>query len=359
MSPQTRISKTGTGFYDLVSDSFLNTYHIVTDEGTCRLMASPEVVGFDSYSAMVAPTIRALEILKERDARKFDRANILTILRGGLNYPVEEACSKCGIMVSDISFMSCERIIRDGIITGLDVKYEQVRTEPDNTLIIGDIIASGATLKLCLKHFVDIHRAKGHSIRKIVFFTVGGTKAIGMMEEMTAEIRTFWPDFEGFQCVFYEGIFTVYTDKGVTGVNTPDIDFGWKGAVLAPEFRKYIIEYGHAPALLEKCIIYDGGARRYQIDLHYEEVTDYWKALLNVAGEVDFRSFIAEKAGYGEATYEQWCELNCYLPSEDLKVIYDEEQEYVEALAKESLREICQTRLEQLKKDLGKYETNQ
>lgn len=356
MLSHTHIIEKADGFYSLESQALVNKYHIVTDEGTRRLMASPEVVGFSSYLAMLPPTVKALKILKEKDRRSLDRVNILTILRGGLNYPVEEACQRCGIMVPDISFMSCERIIRDGVITGLDVKYEQVRTEPDCTLVIGDIIASGQTLNLCLRHVIERFRAAGHGIRKIIFFTVGGTKAISLMESLTAEMRSYWPSFEGFECVFYEGIFTVYTDKGVTGVNIPDIDFGWKGGAISPEFRRYVLQYSYAPALLEKCIIYDGGARRYQIGIHAEEVEGYWKDLLSVADRADYPAFIAEKTGYERASYEEWLEINHYLPSDDLRAIYDMEQNYTAELKTKSLRSICEERLEQIRQDLGKYQ---
>lgn len=355
----TKIESVSDGFYKLSDPSFQNGYFLVSDAGTCRLMASPEVVGFDSYAAMLPSTVKALEQLKSMDRKGLDRVNILTILRGGLNYPLEEACHRSGIMLTDISFMSCERIIRDGVITGLDVKYEQTHTEPDCTLLIGDIIASGATLKLCLKHFVDRFRANGHSIRKIIFFTVGGTKAIGLMEDMTAEIRTFWPDFEGFQCVFYEGCFTVYEDRGVTGVNIPDIDFGWKGGLITPEFRKYVADYTYAPALLEKCIIYDGGARRYKIGEHVEEVTAYWQDLLAVADGADYTAFLEEKIGYSLDTgYEQWLQLNHYEPSARMYGIYASEQDYLACLASQNLREICLARLGQISNDLDKYLDN-
>ncbi len=343
----------------MVDPSFLNDYFLVSDEGTRRLMASPEVVGFDSYAAMLPPTIKALEQLRSLDLKGLDRVNVLTILRGGLNYPLEEACHRCGIMLTDISFMSCERIIRDGVITGLDVKYEQTHTEPDCTLLIGDIIASGATLKLCLTYFIDRFRANGHSIRKIIFCTVGGTKAVRLMEDMTAEIRGFWPEFEGFQCVFYEGCFSVYTDRGVTGMNIPDIDFGWKGGLITPEFRHYIADYNHAPALLEKCIIYDGGARRYKIGEHVEEVEAYWHDLLKVADKTDYAAFLAEKAGYELGIdYDKWLEINHYEPSEFLSEVYASEQEYLAGLASQQLREICETRLVQIKDELDRYLDN-
>ena len=348
--------KRETGFYKLAGDSFLNNYFIISGAGTRELMASPLVVGFDSYKAMLGSTVAALEQLKLLGPGIFSGGvNILTILRGGLNYPIEEACSRCGVKVTDMSFISCERIISDGVITGLDVRYEKLHTEPDCTLVIGDIIASGQTLKLCLKHVVDRFRQKGHNIRKIVFFTVGGTRAVSLMEEATREIRGFWPGFEGFDCVFYEGMFTVYEDHGVTGVNTPDIDFGWKGGTIAPEFRKYILDYTYAPALLEKCIIYDGGARRYEIDQHYQEVMEYWTSLRDAAPRSCTASLVAEKLGYESAGYSEWLELNHYPHDASLEGLYEQERGYASELAAEPLVEICERRLAQLEEDFKEY----
>lgn len=343
------------GFYKLAGDSFLNNYYIITAPGTRELMASPLVIGFDSYKAMLGPTMVALKQLKALDSHHLDRANILTILRGGLNYPVEESCNRSGIKVTNMSFLSCERIIEDGVITGLDVKYEKLHTEPDCTLVIGDIVASGQTLELSLEHVIKRFRENGHNIRKIVFFTIGGTKAVRLMERQTAYMREFWPGFEGFDCVFYEGMFTVYEDNGVTGVNIPDIDFGWKGGTIAPQFREYILKYERHPALLEKCIIYDGGARRYEIDLHYEEVMEYWTSLRKASLTADMSAFIAEKLGYDKAGYEEWLEINHYPADADLQDLYEMEQDYAEALRGQSLTEICYTRIRQLEKDFKDY----
>lgn len=344
------------GFYGLSSDSFLNRYYIVSSPETCELMASPNVVGYDSYKAMVPPTVSALGELMKLDGSGLDNVNILTILRGGLNYPIEEACSRCGIRVSDISFLSCERIIRDGVITGLDIKYEKLHTEPACTLIIGDIIASGQTLELCLNYVVDRFRNNGHDIRRVVFFTIGGTKAVRLMEDATRRMREYWPEFQGFDCVFYEGMFTVYEDKGVTGVNIPDIDFGWKGGTISPEFRKYVIEYENTPALLEKCIIYDGGARRYEIDAHREEVTDYWQRLKDAAPQSSMKEFVAEKIGYDKAGYGEWLKICHYAPDAGLEALYAEEQEYIGQLCGQSLAEICDMRLRQLEDYFANYE---
>ena len=114
-------------------------------------------------------------------------------------------------------------------------------------------------------------------LRNIIIFTIGGTKGIDILEKLTAEIREFWPEFEGFITVYYEGIFSTYQDKGVSGINLPDVDFYWKGGIIAPEFRRETLSM--CSPLFEKCIIYDGGARRYEIHEHVEEVLDFWTGI--------------------------------------------------------------------------------
>lgn len=341
-----------TTLYQLQSDGLSNQYFVVSGEGTRHLMASPEVVGYESYLAMKPSTTAVLGYFLRLGM--VDEADILTILRGGLNYPLEECCYKAGVRVPNMNFISCERKIEDGVITGLDIKYEKLHIAKDITLMIGDIIASGDTLRLCLSQVVDRFRRRGGSLRRIVFFTVGGTKAIPLMERFTQEIRQYFPAFEGFCCVFYEGIFTVYEDKGVTGINIPDIDFGWRGGVVAPEFRHYVLSFLE-DALFEKCIIYDGGARRYEIPAHYEEVMEYWEALLARAPEVDFPAFIAEKIGYSRpVSYEQWCALNGY-GELDVRKLYELEQHYLDLVSDRKLEDICRRRIREFSTTLAKY----
>lgn len=70
----------------------------------------------------------------------------------------------------------------------------------------------------------------------------------------------YWPGFEGFVTVYYEGIFSCYEEgnKGVSGINRALIDFYWKGGIIAPAFRRETLSMQNP--LFEKCTIYDGGA---------------------------------------------------------------------------------------------------
>lgn len=341
-----------TSIYKVKAGNLLNEYYIVSSSGTRKLMASPEVVGFDSYQCMIPSTDVALDYLKESGLS--DDISILTILRGGLNYPLEECCHHVGITVKNMNFVSCERKIEDGVITGLDIRYEKLHAEKDSTMMIGDIIASGDTLKQCLEQVVDRFRRKGGSIRKIIFFTIGGTKAISLMEKLRIKIQKIWPNFVGFQCIFYEGIFSVYEDKGCYGINIPDIDFYWKDGIIAPDFRYHVLK--DDDALFEKCIIYDGGARRYEIPEHYDEVMDYWTRMAAVAGSVDFKVLLEEKIGHPlDMNFEDWLSINHYgkLDEEEMTSLYIIEREF---LRKErTLADITSRRISEFKSSLSKF----
>ena len=342
----------GTSIYELESDGLLNHYYILSSEGTRHLMASPEVVGFDSYISMAPATCAGLNLLKSKGLT--GQTNILTILRGGLNYPLEECCHKTGVRVGSINFVSCERIIRDGVITGLDIKYEKLHPVKDCILMIGDIIASGDTMRLCLAKVAERFKTYGGSLRKIIFFTIGGTKAIDIMEKMTGMFRSMWPGFEGFECFFYEGIFSVYENFGVTGVNTPDIDFGWQDGIISPEFRSHVLN--DANAIFEKCIIYDGGARRYEISAHCDEVLDYWNSLLEAAPASDFNAFIAEKIGYGfPIDYAGWLQATRLGGIEGAEKLYRKEQEFIFKERQRKLEDICRTRINEFSERMKSY----
>lgn len=340
--------------YRLDADKLANKYYIVTSASTRHLLNSPEVVGFENYDRMCNPTKTTLDFFNKQGL--ITAANILTILRGGLNYPLEECCYRAGIPVNDMSFLSCERVFDGELISGLDIKYKKLSIIDGGTLIIGDIIATGDTLVKCLKHIVKEYRNAGAHLRNIIFFTIGGNMGITVLENLTEELREYWPQFEGFYCVYHEGIFSTYKEKGVTGINLPFVDFYWKDSVLAPEYREQTL--ADDDALFEKCTIYDGGARRYEIPEHYHEVMEYWEKLDELADQIDFAAFTDEKFGYKTPlTYEEWLEENHYhkIDKAVTERLYAQELAYLEVNKKRALKEITTRRIAEFKAAVGKY----
>ncbi len=339
-----------------VGGDYLNRYYIISDSESGRLMNCPEVVGFDVYRALLNSTSLALKFLSAKG--EIQRANILTILRGGLNYPLEEACYSSGIRVYDMSFVSSERVM-DGArnILGLEIKYEKLALIDDSTLLIGDIIASGDTMVHCFKYLIDSYRKSGKKLKNVIFFTIGGTEGIELMEKMTAEYREFWPDFEGFTLIYFGGVFYNYQDKGVTGIQIRNIDFYWANGIIAPGYRKQTLETGYA--LFEKCTIYDGGARRYEIAEHIKEVREYWQDILRLSDQIDFEKLKEEKLGYPlPIGFEDWLVCNHYqeLDRDLMKRLYELEVRYLEDLKDVDLRKIAESRLSEFNTAMQVYE---
>lgn len=340
--------------YRLEGENYVNEYYVTSEAETRKLLNTPEIVGYEVYNCLIPSTSQMLYYLKEQ--KKVTTANILSILRGALNYPLEESCYREHIRVHDISFLSSERVFVEEEIAGLEIKYSKLTMVPDSTLLIGDIIASGETLIHCLRYVTDFYRSHGAKLRNIIIFTIGGTKGIEILEKLTQEIREFWPEFEGFITIYYEGIFSTYQDKGVSGINLPDVDFYWKDGIVAPEFRRETLSM--CSPLFEKCIIYDGGARRYEIHEHVEEVLAFWEGILKREDQIDFEELLAEKLGHAlEISYEDWIAVNHYqkIRRADTRWLYQQERGYIESVRGMSLKELAEQRIAEFTGTLKKY----
>ena len=312
-----------TSLYELHVPRMRNRYYLLSGPGSRALEAFPEVVGFPCYTALLDEMSDTLWYLRSKGLG--EDIDLFTILRGGLNYPLEEAASRCGIRVREINFVSCERVIENHVIKGLEIKYDKIRPSCNCVLAIGDILATGDTFRYCFSHLRQRFKEEGGSIRRIIFYTIGGTRAFDLIESMSKQLGSLFPGFQGIDCFFFEGAFTVYEDKGVSGVNIPNIDFGWKGGVVTPDFRRFIVD--HPDALLEKCIIYDGGARRYEIPIHCDEVLEYWEGIRGRAHQIDVRSLVEEKIGYaGPVEFERWLDITHLRGLDGLESLWADEQ---------------------------------
>ena len=342
-----------TSIYELQGPHLHNRYYLLSGPGSRELLSAPEVVGFPCYTAILEETVAAFRHLVSKGLG--GDLDIFTILRGGLNYPLEEAAARCGMRVREMHFVSCERVIENHVIKGLEIKYDKIRPSRGRVLAIGDILATGDTFRHCFEHLMQKFLRVGGSIRRVVFFTIGGTRALPLMEALSDRLRSLFAGFEGIDCFFFEGAFTVYEDTGVSGINVPDIDFGWKNGVVTPEFRRFIVD--RPDALLEKCIIYDGGARRYNLPEHFEEVLEYWEGIREHAARIDVRALLEEKLGYaGPIEFEDWLDITHLRGLENLGPLWADEQTLLQRDI--DLRAVAARRIESINHLKQQYEKN-
>ena len=112
-------------------------------------------------------------------------------------------------------------------------------------------------------------------------------------------------------------------------------------------------------ALFEKCIIYDGGARRYEIPVHFEEVFEYWHGILERVDQIDMKALVSEKLGYeGPLDYAVWLLVTSLgtLPQEGLRELWEQEQELCRRAGELSLKEIAERRIKEITFISNNYE---
>ena len=76
----------GVACYKLAGGNYVNEYYVVSEAETRKLLNTPEIVGYEVYDCLIPSTSQMLYYFKEQ--KKVTTANILSILRGALNYPL-------------------------------------------------------------------------------------------------------------------------------------------------------------------------------------------------------------------------------------------------------------------------------
>ncbi len=327
-----------------MSGEIENDIYVVSHPYSRAVLCNPEITGFQLYSKLKAPTKSTIEFV----LRKYNisRINILNIKRGGLNFPIEESCYNLDNEVDAISFISTERIIADNnACPKVEVKSDKIVLLNDATLFIGDIIASGETIRKTIEFLIKNYKDNNIKLDRIVILTIGTLNALSAIRRLNEEILKEWSDFKGFVLVLYEGIFSYYNSFGVTGLNAPQIDFSLNSIFIAPEYRSEILDYRYL--LFEKCPIYDGGARRFEPHDHKDLMLDYWGKLYAQSSTLDYVALMNEKLGYNDMSLEDWNRKNKYIGLEQ-QGLYKKEMEYLKNLSRDLVIDICKQRYENL-----------
>ena len=82
----------GVACYRLEGGDYENEYYIISEAESRKLLNTPEIVGYEVYNCLVSSTSQMLYYLKEQ--KKVTTANILSILRGALNYPLDRKSTR-------------------------------------------------------------------------------------------------------------------------------------------------------------------------------------------------------------------------------------------------------------------------
>lgn len=321
--------------------------YIISNKKTRKLLCEPEIIGYRIPVLLKTPITDLLLWL--RNNGKIDTVNIFNILRGGLNFPIEEACYATNIDVKGVSFITSERFFLDKKVSRIETRYRKINPVNNSTIIIGDIIASGETLRNAINYIEETYVVAGANLKRIIIITIGTNNILHLVKEFEKQLKKRWSGFESIIMCFVEGIFNTYTSTGIAKINLPRVDFYINGAVISPEYRKAIIS--NQTSIFEKCAIYDGGARRFEQLIHINQIITYWKQLKEKSSEIDTKEFLEEKFGYiTDISYDDWKGINNYseLTGKELYELFNFEVSFRKMLEKTQLSIIAHDRYDYL-----------
>ncbi len=349
-------------YYEIKGDyeGHLRRYIFSTAE-TRKICNQPEVLGCEYTELLELGVARGIKYFPEKNviASIPDTSiSVLTFLRGGLNFGLRNALHRAfGFNKHTSSYMTSQRD-RDkkGRWFIRDDQYRKFKVPHDATLFIGDIVATGVTIANGLDIILKHAKKNNTPIRKIFFFTIGCHKVEKVLEDFAAKCREAF----GGECkpyvVYIEGKFKLADSKTKLKINIPGTDLLRYPALLTPEFE--LSQYDGVSFLLERCTIYDGGSRSFDVAEYNGDLRDYW-GKVNELAKKDFTLFNALKERWPETEFEKSDEEFLKLKKEqwhnvDDKLILKIKQAYKKRWTEDFLRKsktrqalatLCENRL--------------
>lgn len=282
---------------------FVVSTHPVRD-----VLNRPEIVGFQFTDALKFSVSRTLTNFPEPAALEGVtdlHCNVFSFLRGGLNFGIGEALHEAlGFNLISSSFMTSQRD-RDpeGRWFIKDDQYQKFTFTRDATVFCGDIVATGSTIENGLMRLLKIAKNSGKPIRNLIFFTVGCHKIEKILEKYHLLFAENFKRYSSTILFYLEGKFKLANSDTDLKIKIQGTDLLKYPALIAPEYE--LSFYDQVSSVLERCVIYDGGTRKFEVEEYYDDVLKYWLAVR--------RQAIAGLT-LGEAASERWPEKGYDLP---------------------------------------------
>ena len=238
-------------------------------------------------------------ILKASDIRTDENSSVVVnILRGGLNYGLRKALSDAfGWNTHTTCFISAQRArnsqnSEDWHIT--ENAYRKVYLPRHSSLFIGDVVATGTSLRYALNELIAAAKYANSELQDIVFFTIGGANAAKILEDVDRECRRNFSSYRRTVLIFFEGCFGVPTPESKLSIRLTGTDLIRGDAEMAPDFIES--QYENPAFPIERCTIYDAGSRAFYVREYAHDVMNYWKQVLDFAERgVTYSAYLHER----------------------------------------------------------------
>ncbi len=350
------ISNDEISFYELSSIENADIFVISTNM-TRKILLTPELCGFQFQQNMSDGIHLAFEIIKKMNLIKslnvsnhlhFD---VLYLLRGGLNFNLHQILEDVYHSKCEVSFVSSQRIEEDGLMSIAEDSYTKWSFADDGILCIGDICATGTTMKSVLAKVINHDKSNKIHHKNLVVVTIGTMDSLRNF--MSNSNQSLFKYFDKITFIFIEGLFTLHIDNPeINYFHLSNTDFFRKNAIYSIEFE---LEGLEKPAsLLERCVIYDGGSRSFEPNLYLSNLFQYWVNLKSHLNTDNYSELIQTKTNLFDyqKKYAEWLQGVSHwegIDKERLSRIYEKGRILANSMNYDYVTDLVDSRIHSLK----------
>jgi len=209
--------------------------------------------------------------------KKTSQTTELIFLAGGLYYQLNHGFKEKYNQAIPQCFLGIKRQRLEGTEGGFTAvaTYENFESLPDNaTVIIGDTIATGATLQKGIYHLLDSFGERNYKLENLVVCSLAcSVHGAHLMKEIEKRVKRDFPDANVYLFVAEE-LFHLMPDG-------TDLRFLYPDALMPDETRYRILKtYGEYLGKEMKCAVFDWGTRCKNPIKHYHEFLEFASEML-------------------------------------------------------------------------------
>ncbi|MBI4453340.1 hypothetical protein HY636_01735 [Candidatus Woesearchaeota archaeon] len=312
------------------------------------------------------------EIIEQTLVAGRNFADVLFILRGGLNFDPTSGLGEIGIRTIEHYLSSQRKRIPNAqntesddwaiVLDGYKKLFEAEKEPRSVDLFFGDIVATGTSLQHGLINFLSEMKQRGYTLNSLNFFSIGVNKTEEIIAELFGkeEFNDVFAANLRANVLYMEGRFGLAKKTSPVKIKIPDTDFltYHEDALTTPEFVRELLtrpEY-----VLESCVIYDGGKRRSAFRGHLKEVAESWEQLKKLAqGGFALQDAINERYPLGNvSTVQEWREIHSAWKEIEDSIIQDliKQKDFLFAgcpNTSKALEELCERRIREINAKTG------
>ncbi len=272
-------SKEDWRLYRVEQEEFPENTYIICSGPSRRILYNPQMAGRELQEEMerMSPLFIKAATQKALRGARLDDVVEFVLLAGGLYYSMARGFRE----VHGHALPQCFLGIKRQRIEGSEGQFRAVSTyenfeslPKESAVIIGDTIATGATIVRALRQLEDAAAEKEGKVRRLVVCSLAcsteGARRLGKLEK---EMRARDPEFR-IWLIVAEQLFHLMPDG-------TDMRFLREDVVVPEESREYTISrYGEALGKEMKCAIFDWGTRCKNPKAHYKEFLGFCNEIL-------------------------------------------------------------------------------